>query len=169
MTKRIVMLLTLAGLAFTACQNNKKPDNENALKDAVNTTDTVLNTADIAFTLAKNYFVNNTVTKLEHPRIETQEQFNEIFGMAAHMGNDGKPTVIDFSKQNVLAVVLPETDRETKIYPVSLQRDENGEILLTYGVKVGEKQTHTTRPNLAVIIAKSEKGNVRLNEIKLLK
>ncbi|SBV90363.1 hypothetical protein [uncultured Dysgonomonas sp.] len=168
MTKRNVILLTIAGFSFIACQNTQKPEKENTLKQAVKPTGSVLNAKDVDFTLAKNYFVNNTVTKLENPKIETQEQFDEIFGTAAHMGNDGKPTVIDFSKQNVLAVVLPETDRQTEIYPVSLQKDEKGEILLTYEVKVGQKQTYTIRPNFAVIIDKSEKGNIRLNEIKQL-
>lgn len=169
MTKRIVILLTITGFSFTACQNAQKPEKENTLKHVVNSKDTVLNTIAVDFTLANNYFVKNAVKKLENPKIETQEQFDEIFGTAAHMGNDGKPTVIDFSKQNVLAVVLPETDRQTEIYPISLQKDEKGEILLTYEVKVGQKQTYTIRPNFAVIIDKSERGNIRLNEIRLLK
>lgn len=167
MAKRIAILLTIAGFSFMACQNAQKPEKQNTLKHAVNSKDTELNTIAVNFTLANNYFVNNTVTKLENPKIETQEHFDEIFGTSAHMGNDGKPTVIDFSKQNVLAVVLPETDRQTEIYPISLQKDEKGEILLTYEVKVGQKQTYTIRPNFAVIIDKSERGNIRLNEIKL--
>lgn len=168
MTKRNVILLTIAVFSFMACQNTQKPEKENTLKQAVKSTGSVLNAKDVDFILAKNYFVNNTVTKLENPKIETQEQFDEIFGTAALMGDNGKPTVIDFSKQNVLAVVLPETDSQTEIYPVSLQKDEKGEILLTYEVKVGQKQTFTIRPNFAVIIDKSEKGNIRLNEIKQL-
>lgn len=169
MTKRIAILLTITGFSFTACQNAQKPEKENTLKHVVNSKDTVLNTIAVDFTLANNYFVKNAVKKLENPKIETQEQFDEIFGTAAHMGNHGKPTVIDFSKQNVLAVVLPGTDRQTEIYPISLQKDEKGEILLTYEVKVGQKQTYTIRPNFAVIIDKSERGNIRLNEIRLLK
>ena len=35
--------------------------------------------------------------------------------MATTKGKDGKPTAIDFTKQFVLAIVLPETDFATEI------------------------------------------------------
>jgi hypothetical protein len=121
---------------------------------------------NIAFTVAKNYFVNNAVTKLDNPKIETAEKFNKIFGMATTMGKDGKPTEIDFSKQYVIAVILPETDLSTNINPISLLKNTENEITLTYKSVVGQKQSFTTIPNFAIIIDKKENGNVTLKEIK---
>ena len=44
------------------------------------------------------------------------------------MGNDGKPTEIDFTKQFVLAIVLPVTNLATEITPDRLE--EKGDTLL---------------------------------------
>lgn len=124
------------------------------------------NMTNIAFTIAKNYFVNNTVTKLDNPKIETAEKFNEIFGMATTMGAAGKPTKIDFSKQYVIAIILPETDFATNIYPISLLKNTKNEITLNYKYVIGEKQSFTTRPNFIIIVDKRENGMITLNEIK---
>jgi hypothetical protein len=121
---------------------------------------------NIAFVVAKNYFVNNTVKKLDNPKIETAEKFNEIFGMATTMAKDGKPTEIDFSKQYVIAVVLPETDLSTNINLISLLKNNKNEITLNYKSVVGEKQSFTTIPNFAIIVDKKENGNVTVKEIK---
>ncbi|MBK8626492.1 MAG: hypothetical protein IPN86_13270 [Saprospiraceae bacterium] len=122
---------------------------------------------DIPFTFAKNYFVNNNVEKLDNPKIETVEVFNEIFGMATTMSKDGKPTEIDFDRQYVIAVILPETDLLTTIVPVSLQKDEIAKITLTYKTSVGQKQTYTSRrPSFAIIVDKKENGIIELKEQK---
>lgn len=124
------------------------------------------NMTNIDFTIAKNYFVNNTVTKLENPKIETVEKFNEIFGMATTMGTAGKPTEIDFSKEYVIGVILPETDVSTTIYPMSLLKNTKHEITLNYKSVIGEKQSFTTRPNFIIIVDKRENGTITLNKIK---
>ena len=144
--KRIIALAAVMSLLFVACQNNSK--------------------TDIVFCVAKNYFVKNTVEKLDNPKIETADKFHEIFGMATTMGQDGKPTEIDFTKQYVIAVLLPETDLLTTVEPVSLQRDKAGEITLTYKSVVGHKQSFTTKPNFVIIVDKVEYGNITLKEIK---
>ncbi len=120
---------------------------------------------NIPFTMAKNYFVHNTVTKIDNPKMETAEKFSEIFGMATTMGITGKPTEIDFSKQFVIAVILPETDLSTTIYPISLLKNTKNEIILHYKSVVGEKQSFTTRPNLILIVDKIENGRIILHEI----
>ena len=121
---------------------------------------------NITFTVAKNYFVKNTIDKLVNPKIETAEKFNEIYGMATTMGKDGKPTEIDFKKQYVIAVILPETDLMTTIDPVSLQKDDNGKITLTYKKVVGQKQTYTIKPSFEIIVSKTENGTIELKEQK---
>lgn len=152
------LALGLSLFAF-ACQNNTKINNANTNSAANKTT-------EVSFTVAKNYFVNNTVTKLDNPKIETEEQFSQVFGMARTMGEDGKPTAIDFSKQYVIAVVLPETDLSTNIEAISLQKSANNEITLNYKVVRGQKQSYTMRPSLLLIVDKKDNGAVKLNENK---
>lgn len=124
------------------------------------------NTTNIVYTIANNYYVNNTVKTLDNPKIETAEKFNEIFGMATTMGVAGRPTEIDFSKQYAIAVILPQTDLATTIYPISLLRNTKNEISLQYKSVVGEKQSFSTQPNFIIIVDKRENGSITLKEIK---
>lgn len=167
MKKSIVKVVAIASFLFIACQSSPKTDN----KDEINNTEVlkaqdISKTTDISFVLAKNYFVKDTIDKLDNPKIDTAEKFNEIFGMATTMGRDGKPTEIDFNKQYVIAVVLPETDLMTTIDPVSLQKDGNGKITLTYKKVVGQKQTYTIKPSFEIIVDKTENGTIELKEQK---
>jgi hypothetical protein len=166
MRKKIATVATLTSLLLMACQSNPKTakaENKNTLT-VENQHETKM--TNISFTLAKNYFVKNTVAKLENPKIETAQKFNEIFGMATTMAKDGKPTEIDFSKQYVVAVILPETDLSTNVSPISLLKNTKNEITLNYKSVVGQKQSWTTQPNFAIIIDKKENGNIILKEIK---
>lgn len=118
-------------------------------------------TADIAYTTAQGYFVKNTVPPgaLPHPRIDTQQDFDQVFGPAATMGKNGMPTAIDFARQYVIAVVADETDMATELKPVSL-RKEAGNIVFTYQVIKGAKQSYTIRPVLLIVIDKTNEGPV---------
>ncbi len=146
MTRKILTALA-ATLVLVSCESHRK-------------------TQTIAFVEAKNYFVRNDAPKLDNPKIETAEKFNEIFGMATTMGDEGKPTEIDFQKQYVIAVILPETDLTTAIYPISLQKDDEGKITFFYKTTVGQKQSYTTVPSLVIIVDKTENGTVELKEQK---
>ena len=161
MIKKIITSAIIVGLSFTACQNikNKQTPNEIEMQKKSKK-------KDIPFSVIKNYFVNNSVKKISNPKIETIEKFNEIFGMATTMGKEGKPTQIDFSNQYVIAVLKSETDLSTIIEPYNLQRNEKGEIVLSYKYKTGEKQSYSILAYFAIIVSKSEKGNIVLNEIK---
>ena len=166
MTIRIVAISTMISLMLTACQNNNGStnlDNRNSESAEVKSETKV---EDIDFVLLENYFIKNNVSNSVNPKIETLEKFNEIFGMATTMGNDGKPTGIDFQKQYVIAMVLPETDLMTTIRPIRLQRNEIGGITLLYKTTVGQTQSFTTRPFLAIIVDKAEDGNIELKELK---
>ncbi len=166
MKNQIAVFAIATSLFFTACQNSPKSDSNKQRANERTGTPAKVELTDIAFNVAKNYFIKNTVTNLEDPKIETLEKFNELFGMATTMGKDGKPTEIDFTKQYVIAVVLPETDLQTTIDPVSLQRNEKGEITLSYRIVVGQKRTFTILPNLAIIVSKTDNGNLILKEQK---
>lgn len=164
MRKPILTLVIGASLLLIACQNNPKTNDLDRNKTEEIETKFDPKNTDIVFTVAKNYFVNNTVTSLLNPKIETAEKFTEIFGMGSTMGDEGKPTEIDFQKQYVIAVVLPETEMKTTMSPVSLQKDEKGTITLLYKTTVGQKQLFTSRPNFLIIVDNSENGIIEVKE-----
>ena len=103
----------------------------------------------IPFEEVKNYFFRNDADIPESPVIDSSEQFGELFGAAAFMGNGGQPTSIDFDKEFVIAVVNPVTDCSTELVPESL-RKEDGELVFTYQETIGEQQSWTMQPVLLV-------------------
>lgn len=149
---------------FASCQlNQSKIENKNTLAAETPNKNQM---TDIAYTIAKNYFVKNTVKNLDNPKIEALEKFDESFGMATTIGKDGRPTEIDFTKEYVIAVILPETDLMTTLTPLGLQKDKEGRIKLTFKTIVGQKQSYTTRPNFLIIVNKTENGMIELEEEK---
>ncbi len=120
---------------------------------------------DVPFEVARNYFFkNNSAILPDNPQITTEEEFNKFFGMATTMGKDGKPTAIDFSKQFVIAVVLPVTDIETEINPVKVE-EKGDSLLYSYEIKKGEKQSYSIQPVSIIILDKKyeEKEVVLVN------
>ena len=162
----LAMLLTV-----TACTSN-------STESATNNK----GTEEVAFEVAKNYFFKNGRSSENHPslledgrvvtdegntndqqipaslKITTEEKFNKLFGMATVMGGDGKPTSIDFTKQFVLAIVLPVTDTKTEIYPVKVEAKSDS-LFYTYEVKTGEKQTFSIQPVSIIILDKQYEDN----------
>ena len=137
-------------LLFTsACGNRQTNPSISDCNDASN---------EVAFEVAKNYFYKNNPKGLPGcPKITSDEVFNALFGMATTMGENGKPTEIDFTKQFVLAVVLPATDVETEVNPIKVE--ERGDSLLyTFEVKKGEKLTYSIKP-LSIIILDKKYAN----------
>jgi hypothetical protein len=120
---------------------------------------------NIPFRIAERYFVNNNVKSLPSPKITSKEAFFNTFGCAAVMGKNGMPTSIDFSKEYVIAVVKSETDRTTTLNPISLKGNKRN-VVFTYRLNVGGKQTYTIRPCLLIIVDKKYAGNVRIREVK---
>lgn len=120
---------------------------------------------EVAFEVAKNYFFKNDQAIPASPKITTEEEFNKLFGMATTMGENGKPTEIDFSKQFVLAIVLPVTDIATEINPVKLEA-KGDSLFYTYDVKTGEKQSFTIQPVSIIILDKGyeNKEVILINE-----
>ena len=104
-------------IVWTACGNKQAavPTEGNEASDKV------------AFEVAKNYFFKNDQEIPASPKITTAEEFGKLFGMATTIGEDGKPTEIDFTKQFVLAIVLPVTNLATEITPNRLE--EKGDTL----------------------------------------
>jgi len=146
--KKILFAFTML-LAIAACTN--KP---------VAAVDNNEGSSEVAFEVAKNYFFKNDQVIPEYPKITTEEDFTKLFGMTTTMGENGKPTAIDFTKQFVLAIVLPETDFATEINPMKVE--EKGDTLLyTYEVKTGEKQSFRIQP-VSIIILDKQYENKRV-------
>ena len=140
-------------LTMAACNNKTATNAENE------------EIGEVPFEVAKNYFFKNNQVIPENPKIVTEEEFNKLFGMATTMGEDGKPTAIDFTKQFVVAIVLPVTDFATEINPVKVE-DKGESLRYTYEVRTGEKQTFSIQPVSIIILDKKYEGKeiVLINE-----
>ncbi len=119
----------------------------------------------VPFTVADHYFVNNNVEQLPMGKIESQAEFERLFGMATVMGENGKPTPIDFSKEYIIAVSIPQTSFSTTIEPVSLQKTADGKIVFSYKVNKGEKMSYSILPSLIVVVDKKYDREVTLSEV----
>lgn len=160
MIQRCFLIVYITIIFLSGCNNSTTYKTEPA------TAQTDTSAISIPFSIGKNYFVKNTIKSIDNPKIETAEKFFEVFGMATTMGPSGKPTEIDFSKQYVIAVLLPKTDLATTVAPIGLQRNAKGEITLLYKVVSGAQQTFTSRPQFIVIVNKTESGPITVREVK---
>ncbi len=104
---------------------------------------------DVPFTQLDHYFFKNGQEIPADPKIDTEEEFSALFGMAAVMGKDGIPIPVDFSKEFVIAVVKPVTDQLTELSPISLQMSD-GDLVFTYSETTGEKMSWSMQPLLLV-------------------
>ncbi len=108
----------------------------------------------VPFTFANGYFVRNDVKDEEIPsKITSQEQLSQFFGMATVMGENGKPTEIDFEKDFVIPVVYPETDQETSLVVERFWHTAPTVLTLSTGAIRGEEhRSFTIRPVLLVLV-----------------
>lgn len=117
---------------------------------------------DVPYSELDHYFFKNGQAVPDNPKIDTEEAFASLFGMAPVMGEGGKPTPVDFGKEFVIAVVYPVTEFHTELDPESL-RLENGELVFTCDETVGEKQSRSMQPVLLVKVSrKYETETVRI-------
>lgn len=119
----------------------------------------------ISYLKLDNYFVKNNVKKVK-TKITSQKEFDSYFGAATVMGVNGKPTQIDFSKQIVIAVSKEATNYSTSIEVTGVAMGSMGDVIVSYKINKGTKQTYTSRPLTLLAIDKNKTGNVILKEIK---
>ena len=107
----------------------------------------------VPYTTLENYYVRNDVdcSKQQRLILDNKADFEGFFGMAATMG--GLPTDINWNKQYVVALILPETNRMTTITPVDVRQDGD-KVVVCYKVDRGEKTTYTMVPFTAVALDK---------------
>jgi hypothetical protein len=146
-----ILFAFAAIVALAACGNKQV---------ATPTSEDNVESSEVAFEVAKNYFFKNDQMIPEYPKIVSEEEFTKLFGMATTMGEDGKPTAIDFTKQFVLAIVLPVTDFATEINPVKVE-EKGDSLLYTYEIKSGEKQSFSIQP-VSIIILDKKYENKRI-------
>ncbi len=115
----------------------------------------------VSYQVANHYFVKNDVSGNVPAKITTQQDFDKYFGAAAVMGKGGLPTEIDFTKEFVVAIALPETNKDTEIVPSSV-RSNNGLLNVYYQVKEGSAGSYSIRPVQLLIVSKKYDGNVQL-------
>ena len=108
----------------------------------------------IHYTTLENYFVRNDVDCSKQRRLilDNQQDFDAFFGKAATMSS--LPTAINWNKQYVVAIILPETKRATSIEPVAVKVTDNDVMVFSYHVKKGDKMSHSMVPFTAVAIDK---------------
>ena len=116
--------------------------------------------SDIPFVQAKNYFVKNSYKsgEIKQGKILSQKEFDELFGMACLMGNDGKPTPIDFNKQFVIILVNQETITSTDLTPISLKKEKKNKLVFNYEIKTGKEQSFVSQTCLIIIVDKKYKN-----------
>lgn len=123
---------------------------------------------DVPYVEAHNYFVRNDVTDFSPRKITSQEELEKFFGYAAVMSSDGSglPTSIDFSKQYVLAVLLPQTNKDTDIKVKSLSRNGDKVVLAYKVLAKGKPRTYTTTPFTLLVVDKKYGTNAEFEMLK---
>lgn len=155
----VVIILGALFVSFNACQSSSTSKKEDKVEEKSMSSEG----KSIAFKTAENYFINNSVKETVPVKITTQEEFDTYFGKAATMGENGKPTSIDFSKEYVIVIDHPTTDKKTEITPVSLEEEAN-DLIFKYTVKEGENAGFSMHPFLMVIVDNNNSGNVLLRK-----
>jgi len=110
--------------------------------------------APMEFSIAKGYFVKNTI-EIKEPVgfvFQNQKQLDSIMGTAATMGVDGKPTSFDFVEAYGVACVFPETDSSVVLQVLNFSV-ANGIGRLSVKVITGEKQTYRIVPNILLKVS----------------
>ena len=166
MTKIILVLSVVLTLFLNPCLSQVKKNNQSKTAIADSLSGNNLKSENILYIVAKNYYLKNTVkvNHLKNPKIESKKGFDEYFGTAPLMGKEGKPTAIDFAKQYVIAVIIGDVEFETKIMPVSLQKDNKKNITFTYRIVKGEKISYVISPILIIVVDKINNGTVTLKQ-----
>ncbi len=112
----------------------------------------------VPYTVVENYSVRNTleVPEMIQTIIDTQEDFDSYFDKAATKGENGNPTPVDFEKQIVLSVIMPETNKTAEITPVSLEKGEGG---LQFYYKIEQSKDTTTYNTIPCLLVAVEREN----------
>ena len=125
-------------------------------------------TENVPFENLKNYFVKNTevsTEKIQTKKISSKEEFDKTFGAAPVMGKNGKPTVINFDREIVLAVYSSPTHTKTELKATKLEYGDN-HLTLYYSVTESGQQNFTVKPLLLLAVDKKYDGFTKFKQQK---
>lgn len=110
----------------------------------------------VSYSEARNYFFRNDAKQpTELLIICSQAELEQYFGEAAFMGKGGEPTKIDFSKQFVVAKVLPVTNYSTNISLRRIERSSDNHLTLVWHIAVNDTpQSYSMQPMKLVVLDK---------------
>lgn len=142
--KKLFIILSLATVALLCCQCTTSKELRKAQKGA----------KSVPFTVLQNYYVRNDVPvdKTQHLVLDNQQDFEAFFGAAALMG--GMPTDINWKKQYVIAIVLPETSRITNFIPKDVKQSP-GNVIYYYQLNRGHNTSYRQVPFSAIALNRS--------------
>ena len=100
------------------------------------------------------------------PKIDSQEQFDDLFGVAAVMGHPARFAPVDFDNYFVIAVALPPTSQDVELEDQRLM-DDGETLTLEYSVdRDDEFRTYVTQPLLLIAVnRRHERDNVVICEV----
>lgn len=114
----------------------------------------------ISYKEALRYFVRNDVKDFSPRIITSDEELNRYFGSGAVMGTQGMPTLINFDKENAIAIIEPETNKDTEIKIESIKKQDDKVIVRYKTIVSGEPRSYSTVPCQLVKISKKYGDNV---------
>lgn len=141
--KKFLTIIAITAVGLLCCQCATSSQLKKAQKGA----------KPISYTVLDNYYVRNDIDCSKTLRLifDNQQDFDAVFGPAAIMGN--RPTRVDWNKQYVAAIVLPETNKPTMVTPLSVKGNKNS-VIINYQVNRGRKTGYTLVPFAAVALDK---------------
>ncbi|MBV7529672.1 hypothetical protein [Chitinophaga sp. sic0106] len=117
--------------------------------------------AEVPYAIAKNYYVKNSYPEkgIHAMQLKSQQEFDQVFGMAPLATKDGNPTAIDFSKKMVLALVNGSSNNVADLRVKSLTK-VGKKLQVNYTlVTTPAPQSFTSRYCHLLIIDKKYAGN----------
>ena len=143
--RKLALILSLGALVMLCCQCTTSKHLRQAQKGA----------KAVPYQVLDNYYVRNDIdcSSLQRLIIDNERDFNEFFGAAAIMG--GLPTDINWKRQYVIAVLLPETNRPTMVTPMEVKQNGNN-VIFKYRVNRGHKTSYTLVPFAAIALNRPE-------------
>lgn len=143
MTKlAIILSLTLVALFCCQCATSEYARAKKGAKD-------------IPYVALDNYYVRNDVDCSKQQRLvfDNERDFNAVFGQAAVMGS--LPTDINWKKQYVVALILPETNRTTNVM-IKQVKQSSGNVIFKYQLNRGLKTGYRQVPFAAIALNRAE-------------
>lgn len=118
---------------------------------------------EVRYNEAVNYAVRNDAPKQTARVVYDMETFDSIFTPTATMGEQGRPSLIDFGFEVVVPVIMPVTDRSTelKIQEVTAGTGKDGQqyLVVYYKVKRGKKLSYKVQPAAILLVGREYVGS----------